>query len=529
MDELKANPKKLLFKGTMILTLAALFSKVLSAVYRVPFQNIVGDIGFYIYQQIYPFYGIAVAFATYGFPVVISKLYAENIDGKDKLAGNQILLPSFIAVALFNFMFFLVTYFGSSVLANQMGDEQLEPLIKLVSCTFLVIPFLSVLRGYFQGQGYMVPTALSQVGEQTVRVSLILLISFVLINKGHSLYDIGEGAIVASVLGSLSGTMIIAGFFLHHYKGKKRERIIESSAVIKIVLLQGIAVCISSLTLILFQLIDSFQIYPLLKNAGIHIEQAKVLKGVYDRGQPLIQLGMVLATSLSLAVVPMIAVIKKRGKEEVEHYIRLAFKISLAVSLAAAIGLIFIMNQLNTMLFENDAGSNVLRIFVLAIIFATVCTTIISVLQGFGIIYYPAITVIIGSVIKLLANGILIRQLHTAGAAISTILSLAIMMFLLVWKLKKVIPIRLITWNFLSGLLKSLLYMALSIVIFSIVCRLFAFQFTSRMLASFYALGATFIGGAVYIVTLIRSRIFTNEEMALLPLGSKFRFLNRMK
>lgn len=528
MDELKESPKKLLFKGTMILTLAALFSKVLSAVYRVPFQNIVGDIGFYIYQQIYPFYGIAVAFATYGFPVVISKLYAENIEGKDKSVGNQILLPSFIAVALFNFILFLITYFGSSLLANQMGDEQLKPLIKLVSCTFLVIPFLSVIRGYFQGQGYMVPTALSQVGEQTVRVSLILILSIVLINKGYSLYEIGEGAIVASVLGSLSGAIIIACFFLRHYKkSKRKEKTIRIRVVIKTVLFQGIAVCISSLTLILFQLIDSFQIYPLLKNAGIHMEQAKILKGVYDRGQPLIQLGMVLATSLSLAVVPMIAVMKKRSKEAVAYYIRLAFKISLAVSLAATIGLIMIMNHLNTMLFQNDAGSNVLRIFVIAIILSTVCTTIISVLQGFGIIYYPAITVIIGSMTKLIANGILIRQFNTAGAAISTILSLGIMIFLLVWRLKQVIPMRLITWNFLRGLLKSLLYMASSIVIFHLVCRPLTFQLTSRMFASFYALGATFIGGTVYLITLLRSQCFTNEEIALLPLGNKIKFINK--
>ena len=38
-----ANSKELV-KGAMILTLAALVSKILSAVYRVPFQNIVGDI-----------------------------------------------------------------------------------------------------------------------------------------------------------------------------------------------------------------------------------------------------------------------------------------------------------------------------------------------------------------------------------------------------------------------------------------------------------------------------------------------------
>src|SRR3954462_12755550 len=65
------HQSKALFRGTFILTIAALITKILSAFYRIPFQNIVGDVGFYIYQQIYPFYGIAIVLGTTGFPVVI--------------------------------------------------------------------------------------------------------------------------------------------------------------------------------------------------------------------------------------------------------------------------------------------------------------------------------------------------------------------------------------------------------------------------------------------------------------------------
>ena len=65
-------------KGALILTTAGFIIKILSAAYRVPFQNIVGDVGFYIYQQIYPIYGIAAVLAASGFPVVISKMVAEN-------------------------------------------------------------------------------------------------------------------------------------------------------------------------------------------------------------------------------------------------------------------------------------------------------------------------------------------------------------------------------------------------------------------------------------------------------------------
>lgn len=72
------NQPHWLFQGAVILTIAGLLSKVLSAVYRVPFQNIVGDTGFYIYQQVYPFLGIAIMLGTTGFPVMVSKLLSEH-------------------------------------------------------------------------------------------------------------------------------------------------------------------------------------------------------------------------------------------------------------------------------------------------------------------------------------------------------------------------------------------------------------------------------------------------------------------
>ena len=104
---------KKLFQGTLILTIAALMTKILSAFYRVPFQNIVGDVGFYIYQQVYPFYGIAVSLSTYGFPLVISKLYAEETAKNDQGNVRQLLLSSlYLFIWLWFFMFYR-TLFGS--------------------------------------------------------------------------------------------------------------------------------------------------------------------------------------------------------------------------------------------------------------------------------------------------------------------------------------------------------------------------------------------------------------------------------
>lgn len=64
-------------KGALLLTLAGLAGKVLSAGYRIPLQNLTGDVGFYIYQQVYPFLGIVTILSLYGFPSAISQITAE--------------------------------------------------------------------------------------------------------------------------------------------------------------------------------------------------------------------------------------------------------------------------------------------------------------------------------------------------------------------------------------------------------------------------------------------------------------------
>lgn len=82
------------WRGAIILTIASFVIKVLSAFYRIPYQNIAGDVGFYIYQQIYPFYGFCLILATYGFPIIISKMVAERLErGKNKKQRKLFVYP----------------------------------------------------------------------------------------------------------------------------------------------------------------------------------------------------------------------------------------------------------------------------------------------------------------------------------------------------------------------------------------------------------------------------------------------------
>ena len=107
-------------QGALLLTIAALIVKVLSAAYRIPFQNLVGDQGFYVYQQVYPFVAIFVTWTAGGVAVAISKMLAdiefETLQGRAR--RKSILIVIYQYLTILSIIFFTILFFGAPILAN---------------------------------------------------------------------------------------------------------------------------------------------------------------------------------------------------------------------------------------------------------------------------------------------------------------------------------------------------------------------------------------------------------------------------
>ncbi|WP_223596377.1 putative polysaccharide biosynthesis protein [Neobacillus bataviensis] len=525
------NPSKTLFRGAFILTLAAIITKILSAFYRIPFQNIVGDIGFYIYQQVYPFYGIAMVLSTTGFPVVISKLYAEQKAKGDDQKSRLLLLVSFIYLQLFGFVCFLVLYFGANQIALWMNDPHLSILLRVVAIVFLTFPFVSLLRGYYQGIGDMVPTALSQVGEQTTRVLTIILLSYLFMQKGSSLYLVGGGAMFGSITGSLISAIILFMFLWIRKEWKwvaPKKAIFQSytedaKQIFKSLVFQGLTICLSGMLLIFLQLGDSLNLFSLLTSSGIEQDIAKGLKGVFDRGQPLIQLGTTVATAMSLTLVPLITKERMAHKPQfLYHKIKLAIKVSIVIGLGASAGLWAIIEPTNTMLFENEAGSSVLGILGFVILFTSIILTLIAIMQGLGNLIFPALAVLCAFPLKYFLNIIFVPKFATMGAAFSSLITLAIISVLLFMRLKKMVKIPLFNTHFLGTVLAATVLMVLFLKGYLIVSGfIFSPLDLGRIGAAFQAISSACFGGLLFLLIIIRGSVFHEEELSLFPLGSK--------
>lgn len=528
------NHSRALFKGAFILTLSGLITKILSAFYRIPFQNIVGDVGFYIYQQVYPFYAIAIVLTTTGFPVVISKLYAERNEKGDKERNRLLLFGSFIYLQLFGFVCFLILYFGAGKIALWMNDPKLAILLKVVSFVYLTFPLVSILRGYYQGKGDMVPTALSQVGEQMVRVLTIILLAFLFTHKGYSLYLVGGGAMFGSITGSLISALILFTFLRNRKEWKlvspvQRINIplAELKWIFKEMTFHGLTICISGMLMIFIQMADSLNLYSLLVSSGVGKEMAKNLKGIFDRGQPLIQLGTVAATSMSLSLVPLISSGRLKEKPEfLRHKIQLAIKISIVIGLGASAGLWAIIGPTNTMLFKNESGSSVLGVLGFMILFSSIISTFTAIMQGLGNLLFPAIIIAVSFPIKYGLNVVFVPLLGTMGAAISTILTLAVVSLFLGIKFKKIVPIPLLTVQFMRTVIIATMTMVLFLKSYLFFTDFFIYRLGFvRISAAFQALSAVVFGSFLFLLIVIKGRVFLDEELALFPLGSKLMYL----
>lgn len=516
------------FRGALILTVAALITKILSAIYRVPFQNIVGDIGFYIYQQVYPFYGVALVLATTGFPVVISKLYAEQVVTNGKQGVRSLFVVSAIFLMAIGLSGFSALYWGSDWLARHMHDPDLAILLKVISVVFLIFPVVSLLRGYFQGMGNMIPTAVSQVGEQLIRVVTIFLAAILLTTKGYSLYMVGSGAALGSVTGGIAAMLIlIISYWIwgRTSLGIGKIDFKESGKIAKALFIQGFAVCISSLVLIFMQLADSLNLYSILVSTGLSSESAKELKGIYDRGQPLIQIGTVVATSMSLSLVPIITSEKLKEKKAIMHEkIRLALQIALFVGVGASVGLWSIIQPTNRMLFKNSDGSDVLSVLSLLILFTSLIITTTAILQGLGMILFPACVILFGFGVKYGLNIVLVPSFGTMGAAIASCVALSMIMVALLYKLRSYLKTAIINIRFIIVLCTAALAMAMILKAYLYLTGYIPLVEHHRLIAGIQALSAVVIGGIIYVGVVLRGKTFNEEELAMLPFGSKLLF-----
>lgn len=516
-----------MMNGAIILSVAAFIAKILSAVYRVPFQNMVGNSGFYVYQQIYPIYGIAMTVALSGFPVFLSKLVAETSTIDER---RRLLKKSFVLLSILSALFFLGIYFSASLIANWMGDTKLEPIIQTVSWLFLLIPFLAVSRGYFQGTFRMLPTAISQVGEQFVRVAVILAAAFLYTRNQWDEYQMGTIAMSSSWIAGLVALIIlsIALYKQRSLKGKQQLEVgsvagtLNYKKIAKRFATEGLTMFLLSALLILLQLIDSFTLYNGLIKNGLTSSEAKDLKGIYDRGQPLVQLGMVVATAFSASLIPLLSQsFAQHNKKAFSRTAKSLMRITATFAMAATTGMIVLMPYLNLTLFGDTDGNLVLSIYSVAILFASLIGAYNTIFQSQNKHRMALIGLLIGLGVKIVLNEWFIEHFGTLGSSGATVMSLFAILMVIRLDSSKETKESLVEKSFGWKLLLSCGVMAVIVWIEMQLVGQDTLIEENRWAALSYTLIGGFTGIGVFLWLIIKCELLTIREWLSLPFGKK--------
>jgi polysaccharide transporter, PST family len=508
--------------GALILSIATMICRFLGAVYRIPYQNITGNEGMYVYSQVYPLYSVLLLLATAGFPLAISKLVSERIALQDWSGAKQIYRVSMAVLFVLGSIGFFILYFGASWIATWMGSKQLLTLpIQSVSFALLLIPFTATFRGVYQGQQEMMPSAVSQVSEQFVRVITILVCAWYAMSSGLGVVYAGAGAVFGATTGAFIAVLVL--FF---YRKKSNGFLAMSTSesffskhngdVLRAIFAISFPICINSLLYPLFGLIDSFTIANFLVDAHWSVTSAINEKGVYDRGGPMLQFAAFFATGIALSIVPAMTVSKQRGEtKEVEKRASLAIRLTWMLGLPSSIGLAIVAMPTNVMLFKDAAGSDALLILSFSTLFITLGVTSAGILQGLGRVILPAITIVIAVIAKWMFNFLLIPVWDIRGAALATVLAYAIGAGINLWVLKRAVSSVRTPWLklFVTNGLLAIAALSMKTGLLWITSSMHS----ERLAMTITSLGSVLAGVIVYLWMVVRFQLIAEEELVSVP------------
>jgi PST family polysaccharide transporter len=523
---MRQNHLQSLMRGAWILSLGALITKILSAVYRVPFQNLVGNTGFYVYQQVYPLYGLAVVLALSGGPVYISKRVAGAGSATLKKEAAR---RAFVMMFVLGILVFAGLFLFAPQIARGMADARLTPLIRTVAWLYLIIPFVATARGFFQGENNMVETATSQVAEQIVRVTIIIAAAVIGTMLHWSVYLIGAVAMSGALVGGAVAASMLAPHYLqgvNHQLLPKQATSEGWSAYATTFFSEGGALVLFSALMIMLQLVDSFTITKGLQQSGVTAAVARNLKGIYDRGQPLVQLGLVVATALAQSLLPALTVAQR--KQAHSFYNRTAvmmLHLAVASAVLATTGLMAIMPFANQLLFGDRQGTGTLVIYVISVALVAAINAVASLLQSQDQFRTTTIALLAGVAVKALITIPLTRMEGTTGSAWATCLALMLTLWIVYQALNPVI--RRAIWH--NGFMRHLCGLAVAVLLTGGVVAGIIGQ-TTRMGA---LVGCAVTGIACLVAALLvgyRLRLLTVREVLMLPGGSKLlHFIGRKR
>lgn len=441
------SESKELVRGTFLITLSILITKVLGVVYIIPFYAIIGgEENLAPFNYAYTPYNIAIAIATAGVPLAASKYVSKyNAIGAYKVS-EKLYKSSFMVMTVTGFIGFIILYLlapsiATITLAHESGAkggwsvENITWIIRIISMVVIFIPLLATWRGVFQGYKSMGPTAVSEVIEQIARILFILIGSYIVLNVfSGSILAANGVATFAAAVGAIAGI-----FTLWYYWRKRKpniQKMVDSDTtgidvsygkMYKEIISYSIPFVIVSLNFPLFNLVDQFTHNGALDIAGVPSRMHDYFFTILNMTtNKIVMIPTSLSAGFAVSLIPFITKTYAAGEiQEMHRQIRTSLGVLMFITVPASLGIMALALPIYTVFYSyNVDGSNVLFYYAPVAILIALLSVTASMLQGIDKQKLTVYVILVAVVIKIILNTPLIVVFHSQGAVLSTALAL---------------------------------------------------------------------------------------------------------
>lgn len=520
------NYTKQFFSGVAVLALSTFIVKIIGLFYKIPMMAYLGAEGMGYFNSAYEIYSLFFVIATTGIPIAISILVSENKTQSKIENIKKIFRISLITLGILGLIGAVLMSVFHKQLASLINNDAAALSILAISPTILLICISSAIRGYFQGNQIMMPTAVSQVIEALGKLLLGLGFAIIALNKGYTTPEVAAFAVLGLTLGVLISLLYLLIYkMLNKYKYSKDEKIsleVESSdKILRQLFSIAIPITLSSTILSLNKVIDMTMILGRLTAIGYTQNAANSIYGSYSTmAVSIYNLPSTLITAIALPLVPMLAAaIETDDRVKEKSVISASLKLTALISFPASLGISVFSKQILKLLFssqnkEIEYTAPLLSLLGVSIFLSAMITITNAILQAYKQVNKPIISMLCGVLIKLVLSFLLIGvpNINIYGAPISTFFSTVVIVTLnLYFIIKNSGRLGSISKIFVKPFVSAFLAVAAGVGLYLLLDAILDTKIVILFVITVVAL--------IYLITVIKLKVIDNEEILILPKG----------
>lgn len=415
MSKKSSSKTNFLAQGT-ILVIASFVAKAIGMIYRIPLTHILGDDGNGYYSTANEIYTIILMISSFSLPLAVSRLVAEREYTGEVKNSYKVLICSLRFAAVTGGILSILTFLLGGVITKYvMGVELASYALRVLAPAIFLFALTGVLRGFFQGHGTMVPTAVSQIIEQIINAIVSVAGAYVMLQYGLKLGEKKGDAELGTALAAAGGTfgtvasvgvallfmiVIYLGYrngFKRRMKKDKTRRRESDRAIYRAITYTILPIVLSTLVYNISTIIDQGVFNHILAGMGFTQKQYATVWGIYSgKFRVLMNVPLSIASCLAPSVVPALTeAMANNDLREAGLRTRDTIRYTMVFTIPCAVGMAALARPIMMMLYGNNdsltLAAGIMQSGALLTVLLALSTLTTGILQGLGEMQAPLV------------------------------------------------------------------------------------------------------------------------------------------